>query len=377
MRVDAVQCSSDAIEILRAAVTEGDRYDLAILDMQMPDLDGEMLGTQIKADPTLKDIKLIMLTSLNQQGGLSRVKELGFEFYLVKPVKQSRLLDVLMEVMSLDDKREAAPLDLSKNFDTATKKTSKLKILIAEDSPINQKVALHQLRSFGYDADVAGNGIEVLNLLERIHYDIILMDCQMPEMDGYQATTAIRQLDSAKSKIAIVAMTANAMKEDRNRCIACGMDDYLSKPIRKEDLARKLAEWEIKIFAQKETASAAIEANPSLPEKAPNTYESLPLIDWKYLDEVVDGDEEFKTELLQAFFESTAKSLENLEIAIAENNYREITIISHTIKGSSSNLGVLSISAIASDLEKLGLNQKLDNTKYLFKKMQDLFLQLR
>jgi len=377
MRVDAVQCSSDAIAILRAAAAEDDRYELAILDMQMPDLDGEMLGTQIKADPNLKDIKLVMLTSLNQQGGISRVKELGFEFYLVKPVKQSRLLDVLMEVVSLDDKREATPLDLSKNFDTTTKKTSKLKILIAEDSPINQKVALHQLRSFGYDADVAGNGREVLNLLERIHYDIILMDCQMPEMDGYEATTAIRQLDSEKSKIAIVAMTANAMKEDRDRCIACGMDDYLSKPIRKEDLARKLAEWEIKIFAQKETASAEIEVNPSLPAKAPNTYESLPLIDWKYLEEIVEGDEEFKNELLQTFFEFTSKSLEKLEIAIAENNYHEIAIISHTIKGSSSNLGGLSIAAIASELEQLGLNQKLDNTKDLFQKMQDLFLQFQ
>ena len=377
MRVDAVQCSSDAIAILRAAAAEGDRYNLAILDMQMPDLDGEMLGAQIKADPDLRDIKLVMLTSLNQQGGIDRVKKLGFEFYLVKPVKQSRLLDVLMEVVSLDDKREAAPLDLSKNFDATTKKTSKLKILIAEDSPINQKVALHQLRSFGYDADVAGNGREVLNLLERIHYDIILMDCQMPEMDGYEATTAIRQLDSAKSKIAIVAMTANAMKEDRDRCIACGMDDYLSKPIRKEDLARKLAEWEIKIFAQKETASAEIEANPSLPEKAPNTYESLPLIDWKYLEEIVEGDEEFKNELLQTFFEFTSKSLEKLEIAIAENNYHEIAIISHTIKGSSSNLGGLSLAAIANELEQLGLNQKLDNTKDLFQKMQDLFLQFQ
>ncbi|MFN5728287.1 MAG: response regulator, partial [Pseudanabaena sp.] len=181
MRVDALQNASNAIAILRTAVEEGDRYQLAILDMQMPDLDGEMLGALINADPLLKDLKLIMLTSLNQQGGISRVKELGFEFYLIKPVKQSRLLDVLVEVVSIDTKSEifrSAPLIQENDLPL---KASKLKILIAEDNPINQKVVLHQLRSFGYDADVVGNGREVLNLLECIHYDIILMDCQMPE----------------------------------------------------------------------------------------------------------------------------------------------------------------------------------------------------
>jgi CheY-like chemotaxis protein/HPt (histidine-containing phosphotransfer) domain-containing protein/anti-sigma regulatory factor (Ser/Thr protein kinase) len=376
MRVDAMQCSSDAIAILRAAVIEGDRYQLVILDMQMPDLDGEMLGAQIKADPDLKDTKLIMLTSLNQQGGLKRVKNLGFEFYLVKPVKQSRLLDVLMEVVSLDGKREATPLPILKDFDHVTKKTSKLRILIAEDSPINQKVALHQLRSFGYDADVAGNGKEVLNLLERIHYDIILMDCQMPEMDGYEATTTIRQLNSEISKIAIVAMTANAMKEDRDRCMACGMDDYLSKPIRKEDLARKLAEWEKKLFSDN---AIAISENITTDIRATNVSidPSLPLIDWTYIDSIADGSEEFKIELLQTYFESTSENLELLKIAIAENNYHEIATISHSIKGASSNLGVLSIAAIANDLEQLGLHQKLENTKYLFQKMQDLFLQFQ
>jgi PAS domain S-box-containing protein len=385
MRVDAVQKASDAIAVLHSAVVEGDRYQLAILDMQMPDLDGEMLGAQIKADPMLKDIKLIMLTSLNQQGSISRVKELGFEFYLVKPVKQLRLLDILMEVFSIV-RHESLALTPSSDFDHAPVKTSKLKILIAEDSPINQKVALHQLRSFGYDADVAGNGKEVLNLLEHIYYDIILMDCQMPEMDGYEATMAIRQLDSAKRKIVIVAMTANAMKEDRDRCIACGMDDYLSKPIRKEDLAQKLAEWETRIFAQNANAfsepispkiTVAINDSASLLEPSSHIYKSLPLIDWSYIDNISDGNAEFKTELLQIFFDSTSKSLENLASAIAENNYHEIVRVAHSIKGSSSNLGIMSVAAIAADLEQIGHNQKPDNIKELLETMQDLFSQLQ
>ncbi|WP_434683718.1 response regulator [Pseudanabaena minima] len=386
MRVDAVQSASDAIAILRDAVAEGDRYQLAILDMQMPDLDGEMLGAKIKADPTLQDIKLIMLTSLNQRGGISRVKEMGFEFYLVKPVKQSRLLDILMEVVSIETNRKALPISPLIGLDDIPKKISKLKILIAEDSPINQKVALHQLRSFGYDADVAGNGKEVLDLLKHIHYDIILMDCQMPEMDGYETTTAIRQLDSAKSKIVILAMTANAMKEDRDRCLAYGMDDYLSKPIRKEDLAQKLASWERKINAQNVIATSEIsevaitaeqDIHTILPKQYLNSSESLPLIDWTYIDDIADGSEEFKTELLETFVESTSKSLGQLEAAIAANDYQAISRVAHFIKGSASNLGIISIGVIASDLELIGHNQKEANMMEILKKMQSLLTQIQ
>jgi PAS domain S-box-containing protein len=369
MRVDAIQHSSEAISVLRAAVAEGDRYQLAILDMQMPELDGEMLGAQIKADPILNDIKLIMLTSLNQQGGLRRFKQFGFEFYLVKPIKQSRLLDILMEVVAMNAQRDNSTYSYQDNSTLANKalnlpakKMSKLKILIAEDSPINQKVALHQLRSFGYDADVAGNGKEVLELLEHIHYDIILMDCQMPELDGYETTIAIRQLNSDKQKIVIIAMTANAMKEDCDRCLACGMDDYLSKPIRKEDLAKKLAEWESRIFVKVANAIPLLATSP--------------LIDWTYIDSFAEGNEEFKLELMEAFFESISKSLEQLEQAIAANNYLEIEQVAHFIKGSSGNLGIISIEAIANDLEQLGRNQKSDNTEILFKRMQDLFSQI-
>jgi PAS domain S-box-containing protein len=391
MRVDAVQKASNAIAILQRAIEEGDRYQLAILDMQMPDIDGEMLGDQIKSDPILKDIKLIMLTSLNQQGGVSRIRKLGFEFYLVKPVKQSRLLEVLVDVVSTDAKLEVFPSASLRQADGAPQKISKLKILIAEDNPINQKVVLHQLRSFGYDADVVGNGKEVLNLLERINYDIILMDCQMPEMDGYEATKAIRQLDSEKSKIVIMAMTANAMKEDRDRCIACGMDDYLSKPVRKEDIARKLAEWEKKITSEvimesseiitSEVTTTAIIDNINVDTSSldPNSSnsESQPLIDWTYIDSIADGSEEFKAELLQTFFESTSESLEQLKQAIAAKNYLEIARIAHYIKGASSNLGMISIAAIADDLQLVGKNQNEENIQEMFKKMQSLFSQIQ
>ena len=390
MRVDAVQGASAAISILRAAVAEGDRYELAILDMQMPEIDGEMLGALIKADPLLSDTRLIMLTSLNQKGGTNRGKALGFDVYLVKPVKQSRLLDALMEVVAITAQRDGlaysyqdSPIVPVKDFHLSTKRISKLKILIAEDSPINQKVALHQLRSFGYDADVAGHGKEVLDLLARINYDIILMDCQMPVMDGYETTKAVRQLDSDKKNTVIVAMTANALKEDRDRCLACGMDDYLSKPVRKEDLAQKLAEWETKFFAQDAIVSSDVEVtaisldNHQYNHQDNNIDASLPLIDWSYIDSIADGNEEFKTELMQTFFESMQQSFAQLEQAVIENNYDDIRRVAHTIKGASSSLGVQSIAAIAADIEQLGRNQITDNTESLFKRMKDLYLHIQ
>jgi PAS domain S-box-containing protein len=373
MRVDAVQSAVEAIPIIRAAITAGDPYQIAILDMQMPDLDGEMLGAQIKSDPSLKDTKLIMLTSLNQRGGVHRVKEMGFEFYLVKPVKQSRLFDVLMEVASSNDQLNKIMDIPAQPVPQPTPRNSKFKILIAEDSPINQKVALHQLRNFGYDADVAGNGHEVLQLLEHIHYDLILMDCQMPEMDGYEATRAIRNLDSEKSKVAIVAMTANAMKEDRDRCLDCGMDDYVSKPIRKEDLAQKIAEWEQKISSK----NVHIVTEDSACSLDIHKYDDVPLIDWDYIDSLVDGNDHFKEEIFQTFCDAIAKNIGQLEQQIMANDWGEIKKTAHMIKGSCSSLGVSSIAAIASDIEKMEQSENQGNLTALFLKMQEFFTQIQ
>jgi CheY-like chemotaxis protein len=366
--------------------------------MQMPEIDGEMLGAQIKADPIFSYLKLIMLTSINQKVGLNYIKGIGFSDYLVKPVKQSRLLDALTKVVAASQNNLVSdPISITSTAslypdnDNQAIKMSKLRILIAEDSQINQKVALHQLHSIGYEADVVGNGKEALDLLEHIHYDVILMDCQMPELDGYEATIAIRNLNSDKSKTVIIAMTANALKEDRERCLDCGMDDYLSKPIRKEDLAQKLLEWEIKIFGQNliicppeniiqenrdrySEESLTMLANLEIPETIP---ESLPLIDWTYIDSIAEGSEEFKIELLETFCESMSENLVKLEKAIADSNYRELEKIAHFIKGSSSNLGIPSIADISYELEQMGRNQQMDNATILFNRMQDLFSQVQ
>ena len=246
----------EALELLREAAAEGRPYHLALLDMQMPEMDGLMLAHAIKADPAIADTRLIILTSLGQIMGTEELKRIGIDAYLVKPVKQSRLFDCLVTVLDgtaetvltqpvgqpPDQDQPASPLDLSH--------AQKARILLAEDNTVNQKVALAQLRSLSCTADAVANGEEVVAVLQQIPYDIILMDCQMPEMDGYETARAIRRQErdapltcSWKIPIHIIAMTAHAMQGDREKCLEAGMNDYIAKPVRIPDLRAALSRW--------------------------------------------------------------------------------------------------------------------------------------
>jgi signal transduction histidine kinase/CheY-like chemotaxis protein len=242
----------EALEILRAAAAEGKPYDLALLDMQMPEMDGMTLARAIKADPAIASARLIILTSMGHMHTQEELKAAGVDAYLVKPVKQSRLFDCVISVLghvaaehvftspAKDEPAADEPDELASS--------RQARILLAEDNIVNQKVALAQLRGLGFSADAVVNGREVLEALKQVPYDIIFMDCQMPELDGYEASQQIRQAERASQAswpvpVRIVAMTANAMTGDREKCIAAGMDDYLSKPVRKTDLQAALIRW--------------------------------------------------------------------------------------------------------------------------------------
>ena len=237
----AVAGGLEALAALDQAVAAGDPYRLVILDMMMPGMDGLTVAKKIKSNPRFGDPKVVILTSVCERAHPSAMKEAGAEAWLVKPVKQGQLFQTLLRVMTTPHngaRPEAA--DLGK--DEATSLHSELKVLLAEDNVVNQKVAVKQLKKLGFAADVAANGLEVLEAIHRIHYDVVLMDCQMPEMDGYAATRRIRELEAARgsARIWIVALTANAMQGDRDECLAAGMDDYISKPVRLPDLQEAL-----------------------------------------------------------------------------------------------------------------------------------------
>jgi signal transduction histidine kinase/DNA-binding response OmpR family regulator len=242
----------EALDLLRTAVADGKAYDLALLDMQMPEMDGMTLARAIKSDPSISSTRLIILTSMGYMHSQNELKAAGVDAYLVKPVKQSRLFDCLVNVLGRAAAEHVFTAPASDVPSVPVQEDIAIarhtRILLAEDNIVNQKVALAQLKGLGFTADAVANGHEVLTALKQVPYDIILMDCQMPEMDGYEASRMIRQAErtsnhSWKAPVHIVAMTANAMTGDREKCLAAGMDDYLSKPVRKSELRSALIKW--------------------------------------------------------------------------------------------------------------------------------------
>jgi PAS domain S-box-containing protein len=233
-----------ALEMLRKAAQQGTPYDLAVLDFMMPGMDGFELARTIKSEPEIVDVTLVLLTSYGQRGHGELARQTGVAAYLAKPVRQAQLFESLTRVMSqgaIIERSEDLPHSetakgiTGQSLPETEKRAGKL-ILLAEDNIVNQKIAMRQLQNLGYRADAVANGREALEALERIAYDLVLMDCQMPEMDGYEATAEIRFREGASRHTPIIALTAHALEGDREKCIAAGMDDYISKPVRSKAL---------------------------------------------------------------------------------------------------------------------------------------------
>ena len=253
MHIDEVDSAIAGLAALETAATQQMPYDIAIIDMQMPEIDGLTLAIQIRKNPAIANVPLIMLTSTNQRDEVKKALDIGFISYLVKPVKPTRLLDTIMNIVGSQSKINNSQIAINEELQAiSNKNTSKLKLLLAEDNLVNQKVFLKQLQNLGYQADAVANGQEVLELLDKIPYDLIFMDCQMPILDGLAATKEIRRRPVSSfakhQQPVVIAITANAMKEDQKICLDAGMNDYLSKPVAKDKLAVMLELWSQKIL---------------------------------------------------------------------------------------------------------------------------------
>ncbi len=225
---------SDALALIR----QGEPFDLVILDMQMPEMDGLMLAREIERENGKNELPLVMLSSLGRPE--LEAQDVNFAAHLTKPVKASALYDVLIGLCAEENEARTPDQKDKSAFDAQMAERLPLRILLVEDNAVNQKLALRMLERLGYRADLSSNGLEALEALRQQTYDVVLMDVQMPEMDGLEATRQIRRVIAPKAQPRIIAMTANAMKEDREACLAAGMDDYLSKPIRVGELVAAL-----------------------------------------------------------------------------------------------------------------------------------------
>jgi PAS domain S-box-containing protein len=356
MQVDEADSAIKGLAALETAAQQQIPYDIAVIDMQMPDVDGLTLGKQIKENPAIANVPLIMLTSTNQKDEIKRSLDIGFISYLVKPVKPSRLLETIINILDNQSSINKCQIDFNELQPAITNENKpKLKLLLAEDNLVNQKVFLKQISNLGYQADVVANGQEVLELLDKIPYDLIFMDCQMPILDGIETTKEIRRrpLNSfAKhQQPIIIAITANAMKEDKKLCLDAGMDDYISKPVAKDKLDAMLETWSKNIIkTQKIIMAEEIDSPTDM------TNIDLP-IDWDYLHYLSDNNTEFELELLEMFVETSQSHLELIKVAIAANDFEKIAWEAHYIKGSSANIGARTMQKASEKLEQLSREQ--------------------
>ena len=252
MRNGSFASGKQALQAMREAFADGDPYQMVIADYQMPGMDGAMLAAAIKADPALRDTVVIMLTSVGGRSEVQCMEGASIEAYLVKPVRHSQLLNTLITAWSkkLETTLEDRTLIQNQGSISALKSalaerigSPAMRVLVAEDNVVNQRVAIRMLERLGLRADVAANGREALELLALLPYDLVFMDCQMPEMNGYEAVREFRRGEAADRRITIIAMTAEAIGGCRERCIEAGMDDFISKPVKLEDLAETLKRW--------------------------------------------------------------------------------------------------------------------------------------
>jgi two-component system sensor histidine kinase/response regulator len=348
-----------ALALLRAAASSDVPYDLAVLDLMMPGMDGFELARAIKTDPTIAGVRLVLLTSFGQRGDGATASEIGISAYLTKPVRQSQLLDCLMTVVNqrsgtpgAEEAARGTRELVTRHKLKETRPMSHKLILLAEDNLVNQKVALRQIEKLGYRADTVANGREALEALARTPYDLVLMDCQMPEMDGYEATAEIRHREGAARRTPIVAMTAHALAGDRDVCIAAGMDDYISKPVKADELAGVLELW------------LNVEADPP-PLGCVEAEELSAPVDLDHLFNAVGKDPDEVREILSMYFEQMSANISTLHSAVEHRAASQIALVAHDCVGMSANCGMRAMVAPLRELERAGRGSDLGNAEQL------------
>ncbi len=350
--VDGAAAAFQALEDAQAA---GQPFDLLLTDANMPDTDGFTLVQQLRERGDLDAPVVMMLTSGGRPGDIGRCGELRISHYLMKPIKQSELFDTIVEALNVTSATDegsshgAGPRPHSRRLNT----------LLAEDSKVNQRLAIALLEKWGHDVTVAGNGRIAVETWKQGDFDVILMDIQMPEMDGHDATRAIRDFEAGTGKhIPIIAMTAHALKGDEEKCLAVGMDSYISKPIRAPLLYDKLADICDQAPADE---SSATEPTPAPPEETFATATTDDdAVDWDAALEVVGGDRELLGEILEAILEECPQQFESLEQAIAEQDSGTARRAAHTILGNMRAISATDAMDKAGIVEGLAKNSEFD-----------------
>ena len=343
MLPSATASGIEALDLVR----HGDSFDLAVLDMSMPEMDGLELARRIRQHRSATNLPLIMLTSLSKRLESDSVDELGFSAYLNKPVKTGQLMEALKAALGVE--KRAGRRSAAVAFDETLAQRNPLRILVAEDNAINQKVVQQLLQKFGYRADIVSDGVEALSALERQDYDLVLMDLHMPEMDGLTAATEIQQRYSPPQRPRVVPMTANVLPGDREACGEAGMQDFLAKPIDIDHLYRILCN---------------LDPGPSREIPADVTDHAAADIDFERLDMIretpSDGDQNLLAWVIDTFLEDLDERLPRMRDLAERADWKALAEEAHRLYSSASNLGLVRISNICMQLELEAANAEVD-----------------
>ncbi|MCE1189267.1 MAG: response regulator [Ignavibacteria bacterium] len=342
--MESIECASPAEALLMLGNNRD--FDIAILDFQMPEMDGMELTREIRKIPAGATMPVIILTSLGRKADPAALESLHIKKFLSKPIKQSQLYESLISVFSESYVHIRQPQKHAQ-IDVQLAERFPLRVLLAEDNAVNQRVALRILERLGYRADVAANGMEVLEAMKVISYDLVFMDVHMPEMDGLEATRELRRRTAIDLQPVIIAMTANAMQGDKEICITAGMDDYISKPVRIDELQQVMEKWGSKILARK----------PNVVQQLKRTRLDTKVVDESKIsflnDLQTEDDIAFFIELIDIYLVETPKMLSKLTSAVDEEDVKQIVFMAHKLKGSSMTLGLEAITVRCEELEKL------------------------
>ena len=361
IQVQCAESGEEALRLLALAAHDGQPFEVAVLDMHMPGMDGLQLASAIQERPELKVTRLVMLSSTYASAGQQVHSKVGILRYVNKPIRRAELFRVLSDTLAADQTQttthNSTPVQAAALMGGS--------VLLVEDNPVNQNLAFAMLRKLGLHVALASDGLEAVELVRRFDFDLVLMDCQMPVMDGYQATIAIRNLPNGRGQgMSIVALTANAMQGDKQKCLDVGMNDFLAKPFTQMQLRAMLAHWlpqTISVLATNATALPAASAVASLananaskaPAINPATLEALREFD-------PHGGNRLAAELMQAFLAMAQPGLSKVEDAVLAADSKALAAAAHMLKSASANVGAQTLSAFYSKLELLGREQRVN-----------------
>ena len=364
-----------ALTELKKAAKDGKPYNMALIDMQMPIMDGSQLAALIQEDKQIADTQLVLITSQGRRGDAKKMYSAGFSGYLSKPINPSSLYNSLLHIAQ-------GAQQLITQYHTRTNMLFNAHILVVEDNLTNKLVTRGMLENLGINIDVANNGQEAIAALEKSSYDLVFMDCQMPIMDGYESSRIIRNSNSeVKSHtIPIIAMTANAMKGDKEKCLAAGMNDYLSKPVDPTKLGRILNQWLPLhcIIAQAPLDNASHNTETLLESNSKNEGDDSEVIfNYDLLKHRMMDDDELVKVVLTAFLVDLPEQIIQLKIAISDDDLQQVTSLSHKIKGAAGSVSGLRLKTLASKMEQLAKSENMPSLQQRLPQLEQEFSSLK